>query len=94
MQAGSVITKDNGIKILAMVAAERETCRKRIFPDLLQHLATCRPKDVPQHAEKIVVAVNAKNRDEFSGVLQTRMVDLSATQTTRVRKVIKDAAQH
>ncbi len=94
MQSGSVITKDNGVKILAVVAAQKETYRKKIFPDLLQHLATCRPKDVPQHAEKIVVAVNAKNKDEFSAALQTRMVDLSASQATRVRKVIKEADKH
>jgi len=94
MQAGFVIAKDNGVKILAVVAAQKEAYRRKIFPDLLQHLATCRPKDVPQHAEKIVVAVNARNRDEFSAVLQTRMVDLSASQATRVRKTMKEAEKH
>lgn len=94
MQAGSVITRDHGVKILAVVAAQKEMYRKQIFPDLLQHLATCRPKDVPQHAEKIVVAVNAKNKDEFIAVLQTRLVDSSASQATRVRKVIKEAEKH
>lgn len=77
-----------------MVAAQKETYRKKIFPDLLQHLATCRPQDVPQRAEKIVVAVNARNRDEFIAALQTRMVDLSASQATRVRKVIREAEKH
>ena len=57
----------------------------------LNRIATGRPKDVPQHAEKIVMAVNAKNKAEFSAVLQTRMVDLSASQATRVRKVKKEA---
>lgn len=93
MQSGSVITKDNGVKILAVVAAQKETYRQKIFPDLLHHLATCRPKDVPQHAEKIVLAVNARHKEEFIAVLQTRMVDLSPSQAARVRKVIKTAQQ-
>ena len=51
----------------------------------------CRPKDVPQDAEKIAVAVDASSRDEFIGVLEARLPDLSATQAARVRRVIKQA---
>jgi hypothetical protein len=91
MQQGSVITRDNGVKVLAIVAASGDARRKKLFPYLLKHLETCRPKDVPQHAEKIVVAVNAKNRDDFAKVLEKRMSDMSSAQMARVRKVLKEA---
>jgi hypothetical protein len=86
---GSVITTDYGIKALAVIAASSAARNKRIFPFLLTHLATCRPKDVPQRAEKIAVAVTARNRDDFLQVLEIRMSDLSAAQAARLRKVIK-----
>jgi hypothetical protein len=93
MDQGSVITKDNGVKVLALVAAQKTSYSKAIFPYLLHHLETCRPKDVPQHAEKAAIAVNARNKQQFIAVLEKRLVDLSGSQTTRVKKVIKDVEQ-
>ena len=90
MHAGSVITVDNAIKTLAL-AASNEAYRTDIFPHLLEHLRTCRPKDVPQHSEKSLPAVDTINKDDFIAVLEKRMEDLSASQVTRVRKVIKEA---
>jgi len=89
MNSGSVLTRDNGVKVLAEVAAQHAAYNRKLFPYLVKHLETCRPKDVPPHAEKIVVAVNARNRDEFVGVLNTRLPDLNASQTARVRKILK-----
>jgi hypothetical protein len=91
MENGSVITIDNGVKILAIVASQNEVYRTEIFPYLLNHLATCRPKDVPQHSEKTLVAVNAANKGEFIAVLEKRTVDLRGAQVTRVKKVIREA---
>ncbi len=88
---GSVITQDNGVKILAVVASKNDRYRKQVFPFLLNHLETCRPKDVPQRAESSVVAVDAKNWDEFVRVLDTRMPDLTSSQAARVRRVLKEA---
>jgi hypothetical protein len=90
MHAGSVITVDNAIKTLALAASD-EAYRPDVFPHLLEHLRTCRPKDVPQHSEKSLPAVDAVNKDDFITVLEKRMEDLSASQVTRVRKVIKEA---
>jgi hypothetical protein len=59
----------------------------------LNHLTTCRPKDVPQHSEKTLAAVNAANKGEFIAVLEKRMVDLQGAQVTRVKKVIKEAVK-
>jgi hypothetical protein len=46
---------------------------------------------VPQHSEKSLPAVDTINKDDFIAVLEKRMEDLSASQVTRVRKVIKEA---
>jgi hypothetical protein len=91
MEKGSVITVDNGVKTLAIVASTHEEYRKKIFPFLLKHLGTCRPKDVPQHAEKIVVAVDATNKHEFLNVLAKRMVDMTSSQMTMLKRVMKEA---
>jgi hypothetical protein len=91
MAEGSVITVDNGIKILARVAASNATYRDELYPFLLHHLETCRPRDMPQHAEAILQAVDAAHADAFVGVLQSRMAIMSASQATRLRRVIKQA---
>jgi len=91
IELGSVITVDGGVLTLAGVASAREEYRQAIFPFLLDHLRTCRPKDVPQHSEKSLPAVDASNKDEFITVLEKRLEDLSGSQITRVKKVIKAA---
>ena len=90
-EQGSVITVDAGVLTLAGVASARDEYRQAIFPHLLEHLRTCRPKDVPQHSEKSLPAVDASNKDDFIAVLEKRMEDLSTSQTARVKKVIKEA---
>jgi len=91
MEKGSVITVDNGIKILGIVASTDDQRRKALFPYLLQHLATCRPKDVPQHAEKVIVAVNAANKKAFIQTLEKRMSDMTGSRAARVKRAIKEA---
>ena len=91
-ETGSVITVDNAISTLAYTAATNDQYNKAIFPYLLQHLSTCRPKEVPQHAEKSLPAVNASNKNEFIKVLEKRMEDLSGGGLARVKKVIKQVS--
>src|SRR6266508_1043300 len=91
MDSGSVITKDNGVKVLADAASAKTEYNKVIFPYLLKHLQTCRPKDVAQHSEKVLSAVNASNKTEFIKVLEKRMEDLSGAGLARVKKVIREA---
>ena len=88
-ETGSVITVDNAISTLAYTAAASDKYNKAIFPYLLKHLSDCRPKEVPQHAEKTLPAVNSSNKADFIKVLETRMEDLSGSGLTRVKKVIK-----
>jgi hypothetical protein len=94
MGSGSVITRDAGVLALAGIASTSDERRKTIFPYLLEHLRTCRPKDVPQHSEKMLGAVSAANKAEFITVLEKRMEDLQGMQVTRVKKVIKQAENH
>jgi len=93
IENGSVITVDNGIQTLALAAAQGDKYRKVLFRFLFKHLATCRPKDVPQHAEKTLTAVSAKNQAEFVAVLERRMRDMTGSQAARVKKAIKEAAK-
>jgi hypothetical protein len=93
MAEGSVITVDNGIKTLATVAASNASYRDELFPFLLHHLETCRPKDVPQHSEAVLGAVDAAHADAFVTVLERRMAVMSASQAARLRRVIKEARQ-
>jgi hypothetical protein len=90
--AGSVITVDNAISVFAFTASANPKYNKLLFPDLLSHLSTCRPKEVPQHAERIFPAANAGNKNEFIKVLEKRTEDLSGGGLARVKKVIKQAA--
>ena len=91
MDKGSVITRDNGVLALSRASVEPDYAIG-FFPYLLKCLATCRPKDVPQYAEKIVQAVNASNKTDFIKVLEKRMEDLSGGGLTRVKKVIKQVS--
>lgn len=92
MEAGSVITVDNGVQALARAASKDDRYGRVIFPYLLEHLATCRPKDVAQHSEKTLPAVNAANKADFIGTLEKRMADLSGSGLARVRKVVQRAS--
>jgi len=91
-ETGSVITVDNAISTLAYTAAAKEDYNKPIFPYLLKHLASCRPKEVPQHSERTLPAVNSSNKKDFIEILEKRTEDLSGTGLARVKKVIKQAA--
>lgn len=91
-ETGSVITVDNSISALANTAAGNKKYSEAIFPLLLKHLSSCRPKEVPQHAERTLPAVNKSNKDAFVKVLEKRMEDLNGGGLARVKKVIKQAA--
>lgn len=91
-ETGSVITVDNAISTLAHTAAANKQYNAAIFPYLLKHLSSCRPKEVPQHSEKTMPAVNTSNKTEFIRVLEKRMEDLSGSGLARVKKAIKQVS--
>ena len=91
-ETGSVITVDNAITTLACTASANNEYNKAIFPYLLNHLSSCRPKEVPQHAERILPAVNSSNKDDFISILEKRTEDLSGSGLARVKKAMKQAS--
>lgn len=91
MDQGSVITMDNGVATLARAASTNAKCNKAVFPYLLNHLKTCRSKEVAQHCEKTLPAVNASNKAQFIAVLKKRMNGLIGAGLARVTKVVKEA---
>jgi len=91
MADGSVITVDAGVKALAAIASRNDTYRAELLPYLLRHLETCRPKDVPQHAQGTLEAVDGAHSAAFVAVLEKRLPDLSGSQAARVRKAVRAA---
>ncbi|HLB64497.1 MAG TPA: hypothetical protein VJJ46_06620 [Anaerolineales bacterium] len=89
MRSGSVITIDNAVKVIAGVAAAKKAYSASLFPILLTHLRTCRPKEIPQHAESALPAVNRDNQEEFLAVLRGRAGDLTPSQAARVQRIIR-----
>jgi hypothetical protein len=89
IKKGSVITVDNGISVLAKVGAAKKEYEKTILPFLLNHLETCRPKEVPQHSERSMAIFNTENKTDFQKVLEKRWDDLTPPQQARVKKVLK-----
>lgn len=89
MEDGSVIAVDHVVKILAVLASQNEDYNTKIFPVLLNHLRSCRPKELNQHAESIMLAVNKKNQDSFIKVLREREGDLTPSQFKKINKLYK-----
>lgn len=91
MEEGTVITVDNGIRVLSAVASKSRDYSESIFPYLIKHLQTCRPKEAGQHTESIFTAVNPANREAFLSVIEERQDDLTDAQRKRVKK-LRDTA--
>jgi len=62
-----------------------------LFLYLLEHLQTCFPKGIPQHAEKILQAVTNQNKLVFIQILKKRIDILRPSQAKRVEKTIREA---
>ncbi len=89
IEKGSVITRDNGTKILSRAAAAKTECNSLVFPYLIDQLNNCRPKSLPQYAESVLVAVNQGNQTQYLAVLNKRFNELSAAQGKRVNRIIR-----
>jgi DNA-binding FrmR family transcriptional regulator len=87
LERGSVITVDNCVSILAGIAAAKPEYREKAAPILLRHLAECRPKDLPQHAERASVCMDGPFASRFAAVLDERRPELSEAQRKRLDKL-------
>jgi len=88
-QEGSVITVDNSISVFAGLCKANADYARTILPIIINHLKKCKPREVPQHAERASICFNNENAEEFINVLGKRKSDLSTSQQTRINKLIK-----
>jgi len=88
-EKGSVITIDNCISVFAELVKARPVYEKKVFPLIIKHLETCRPKEVGQHSERAFICVNKNNSDIFRKTLLKRRDYLTEPQKKRVDKLLK-----
>lgn len=89
-QNGSAITQDWGIRVLATVSAEREDYAKQLFPFMMKFLKDCRPKDVPRHAESMMIAAHSQDyREQMRHSLEGHLSNLKPSQLKRVEILIR-----
>ncbi|MDR2707591.1 MAG: hypothetical protein LBB87_02430 [Nitrososphaerota archaeon] len=86
-EKGSVITVDSSISVFAQLCSANKAYQRTVLPILFDHLANCRAKEIPQHAERIAVCINSDNKDVFLKTLETRSNELSESQNSRILKL-------
>jgi len=86
---GSVITVDNCISVFAGLCKADSEYQKEIFPILLDHLAQCPAKQIPQHAERISICIDSENKEAFLKAVGARAMELSEAQNSRIMKLVK-----
>lgn len=89
VKTGSVITVDKGIVTLSKLASINENYNDRIFPFLIEHLQNCTPKQFPQHAESILLAVTEKNKQQYIQLLKVRLPYFAMPKAKRIKKLLK-----
>lgn len=88
-ETGSVITIDNSITVFAKLCKSDKKYEKELFPFLIHHLSSCRPKELPQHSERISICINKYNANIFVKILKEREKYLTICQAKRIDKLIK-----
>jgi len=86
---GDEVTVDAFISALANTASANEEYNIKILPYLLEHLSTCRPGDLPQHAESMLTAIHEFNKDDFIKILKKRQQKLDSAAFTRLGRIIR-----
>ena len=86
---GSVITVDNSISVFAGLCKADDGYAESVLPIILNHLRECKPKDVPQHAERASICFNGKNANAFIDALEIRLPHLTSSGQTRICKLLK-----
>lgn len=88
-EKGSVITVDNSISVFAGLVKADSRYEERVFPIIIKHLETCRPKEVAQHSERAAVCVTKENSDIFKQTILKRYGSLTDSQKKRIDKLLK-----
>jgi len=86
---GSVITVDNSISVFAGLCKSNNSYAETVLPIIINHLKNCKPKEVPQHAERASICFSSFNAKSFIEVLEKRKPHLVSTGQTRINKLLK-----
>jgi hypothetical protein len=89
IENGSVITVDWGIRTLARVSERKPSYSAPILPRLKKHLETIIPRDVPSRLESMIPALTGKDRQAFARIAEKRAAEMTSSQKTRLRKVLR-----
>jgi len=86
---GSVITIDNGVKILIKLTKYPEYY-ETTNTLLIEQLWKCPVKQLPMYSERAIECIGDKNKSEFLQLLENRLTECETdTQKKRIIKVIK-----
>ena len=88
-EKGSVIAVDHSITVFAKLCKADKDYAETVLPIIIKHLKQCRPKEVPQHAERASVCFDSKNAGAFIEVLEKRKPYLTPPQQARINKLLK-----
>ena len=88
-EKGSTITVDNSVSVFAGLCKQGGDYAEATLPLLLGHLQKCRPKEIPQHAERMSVCFGPENARAFIAILEERNPCLAAPQQARVNRLLK-----
>jgi hypothetical protein len=87
--AGSVITRDHAVGILAKLASLQQYA-ERCTPLLIEQLIKSPNNQFAMYAERSVAVIDEKNKERFQTVLMKRVEGLEKeSQKKRVRKILK-----
>jgi hypothetical protein len=88
-EKGSVITRDNAVKILVTLA-ENKIYRDKIFPLLNEQILSCPENQLPMYAELAMPVIDKKKAVLFVKTLSSRLKDIEKeSKRRRVEKVIR-----
>ncbi|MBS3913640.1 MAG: hypothetical protein KG003_04025 [Bacteroidetes bacterium] len=88
-EKGSVITRDNAVKLLITLCENKEF-NNDCFALLLEIMAKSPLNQVPMYAENTQHLVNTSNRNEFIRILQSRLTEVEKeSMKKRMEKVIR-----
>jgi hypothetical protein len=91
-EKGSVITIDNGVKILIKLT-KYPAYFNITNPLLMEQLIICPIKQLPMYAERAFECITIKNKDEFLRILKTRYSQCTReSQQKRLEKIFQKLA--
>lgn len=90
---GSVITKDNLVRILVALCMEPKNC-KSVLPILFEQLRVSLPNQFAMYAELALPVIPEKEKAQYLKILDSRLKDLPKdSQKKRIEKLIRKVSQ-